>query len=411
MNRSLSQLAQPVSLTPAPSGVLQRKCACGGSAESGGECAECQKERLLQRSGPTAPGAGNAPAAVHRALATAGSPLDAGTRTFMESRFGHSFSQVRVHHDSLADESARSVRADAYTVGKRVVFAAGKYSPGTPAGRRLLAHELAHVSQQKSASPTAGSRIEVGAAGTKEEDEADAAAQAVASSSAAPPASGSRVALQRQAADEEEKQEPEAPPQPVPAAAAGTPVTPPEFDPAMGPQLSLATRTLLDPGFVRNSFLRLDLDSILGAPPPPWVTAPQLASPRQLVPAGPGPGTARPASMGDLVRGIMQVPAVESALTSLQTQALATARQDWRSLSTGGKAALVSQSALIAGGALAGVLSSPDARQFTLDLLQNRSLPTGVPGLDFQLNLTGPSPQIKFDLNVGQFLPNQWGFR
>jgi hypothetical protein len=65
----------------------------------------------------------------------------------MESRFGADFSGVRVHDDARAAESARAVDAHAYAVGRDVVFAAGRYAPGTPAGDRLLAHELAHTLQ------------------------------------------------------------------------------------------------------------------------------------------------------------------------------------------------------------------------------------------------------------------------
>jgi Domain of unknown function (DUF4157) len=78
----------------------------------------------------------------------AGAPLDAASRAYFEPRFGHDFSQVRVHHDARAADSARAVHALAYTVGHDVVFGAGQHSPGTTAGRRLLAHELTHVVQQ-----------------------------------------------------------------------------------------------------------------------------------------------------------------------------------------------------------------------------------------------------------------------
>ena len=81
-------------------------------------------------------------------LRAPGQPLDAATRAFMETRFGHDFSQVRVHADAGAAEAARSAHALAYTVGRQVVFGAGRYAPATAAGRRLLGHELAHVVQQ-----------------------------------------------------------------------------------------------------------------------------------------------------------------------------------------------------------------------------------------------------------------------
>ncbi len=77
-----------------------------------------------------------------------GGPLDPGTREWMEARFGWDFSGVRVHADGRAAESARGVDALAYTVGRDVVFGEGRYDPASVEGRRLLAHELAHVVQQ-----------------------------------------------------------------------------------------------------------------------------------------------------------------------------------------------------------------------------------------------------------------------
>lgn len=100
-----------------------------------------------------AAGASGAPPLVREALASTGQPLDAGTRAFMEARFGHDFGQVRVHADARAARSARAVDALAYTVGRDIVFAPGAYAPASAAGRHLLAHELAHVVQQ---SPAAG---------------------------------------------------------------------------------------------------------------------------------------------------------------------------------------------------------------------------------------------------------------
>jgi hypothetical protein len=67
----------------------------------------------------------------------------------MEPRFGHDFSKVRVHTDALAAESAQAVNALAYTVGRDVVFGEQRYAPSDSAGRELLAHELAHVTQQQ----------------------------------------------------------------------------------------------------------------------------------------------------------------------------------------------------------------------------------------------------------------------
>jgi hypothetical protein len=88
------------------------------------------------------------PPEMDRVLRAPGDPLHAGTRAFMEPRFGHDFSGVRVHSDSGAASSAREVDSLAYTVGNHIVFGAGMFSPDTHAGRRLLAHELTHVVQQ-----------------------------------------------------------------------------------------------------------------------------------------------------------------------------------------------------------------------------------------------------------------------
>lgn len=86
---------------------------------------------------------------VHDVISSGGSPLDTDTRTDMESRMGADFSDVRVHHDSAAHESAKGVGAHAYTVGNNVVFQRDAYDPGSPQGRTTLAHELTHVIQQR----------------------------------------------------------------------------------------------------------------------------------------------------------------------------------------------------------------------------------------------------------------------
>ncbi len=83
------------------------------------------------------------------ALRGGGRPLPESLRAFFEPRFGHDFAQVRVHTNDSAAGAAKAVSARAFTVGRDVVFGQGEYSPGTAAGRRLLAHELTHVLQQQ----------------------------------------------------------------------------------------------------------------------------------------------------------------------------------------------------------------------------------------------------------------------
>ncbi len=78
-----------------------------------------------------------------------GQPLSESTRSYFEPRFGSDFSSVRIHNDSKAAETAKSINAKAFTTGKDVVFGAGQYSPGTSTGKQLLAHELTHVVQKR----------------------------------------------------------------------------------------------------------------------------------------------------------------------------------------------------------------------------------------------------------------------
>jgi hypothetical protein len=181
---------------------LQRQCACGAPSAGGGSCVACEAkvspgagqklqaklaigpaddplereadqvaERVTRMEAPSATPldlgqhvrpmvsrstegaavAGEAPASVHATLASPGQPLAPSVRAFFEPRFGADFSQVRVHTDDLAQQSARDAHALAYTVGSHVVFGAGRYAPSSPEGQRLLAHELAHVVQQSQA--------------------------------------------------------------------------------------------------------------------------------------------------------------------------------------------------------------------------------------------------------------------
>jgi hypothetical protein len=215
------QQAKIASLLPPAQGKLQRNCACGNHTVAGGECSGCGKEkdkfqrkannqstltngrslsltpfiqrkltigasndpleqeadriadqvlaapvRTAVRAAPpkiqrhTVPAAaeeGTAPASVDRVLASLGMPLEPELRQDMEQRFEHDFSRVRVHSGADAEQSARDVSANAYTVGHDIVFGAGRFAPSTHWGRRLIAHELTHVIQQnwQTSRPTA----------------------------------------------------------------------------------------------------------------------------------------------------------------------------------------------------------------------------------------------------------------
>jgi hypothetical protein len=196
MEAQLKTAPKPVSVTPssrapALSGILKRKCACGSSTSSlGGECSECMSEKHFQTklsvgaindplereadrvaaqvlampAHPAASGsspriqrctgravgqADMVPVSVERVLAGPGSPLNPALRHDMEQRFGHDFSHVRIFAGAAAERSAAEVNAQAYTVGDRIVFGAGRFAPGSCEGQRLIAHELTHVVQQQ----------------------------------------------------------------------------------------------------------------------------------------------------------------------------------------------------------------------------------------------------------------------
>lgn len=202
MNKStVTQQAKSTSFLPPAQGLLQRKCACGNHTVAGGECAECAKNkkglqrklsigasndpleleadrvadqvmaaslnsavniippRIQRYAWQAAESKGTAPASVDRVLASSGKPLEPAIRQDMESRFGHDFSQVRVHTGDAAEQSARDVNAHAYTAGNNVVFGAGRFAPGANEGRRLIAHELTHVVQQRAYQQTAVQRF------------------------------------------------------------------------------------------------------------------------------------------------------------------------------------------------------------------------------------------------------------
>lgn len=213
------------------SGLLQRQCACGTHTMGGGQCAECQKKNKMavggrplqaklaisepgdayeqeadrvaeqvmrmssadasrkqngskaqplvqRRASQGATGLAEAPQIVHDVLNSPGQPLDLATRAFFEPRFGQDLSGVRVHTDSRAGQSARAVKAHAYTVGSNVVFESGKYAPYTRGGQKLLTHELAHVIQQRAISP-AGSTASTPMASLDAEHDAGKTAQQV----------------------------------------------------------------------------------------------------------------------------------------------------------------------------------------------------------------------------------------
>lgn len=123
----------------------------------------------------------SAPPIVDEVLRSPGAPLDSATRQFMEARFQRDFGPVRIHTNDEASRSAEAVGARAYTVGARIAFRNGQYAPASPDGRRLLAHELAHVVQQS------GNRSGAPAVLARSPDDAASANVGVAASALGPP--------------------------------------------------------------------------------------------------------------------------------------------------------------------------------------------------------------------------------
>ncbi|KAB8141585.1 DUF4157 domain-containing protein [Chloroflexia bacterium SDU3-3] len=136
-------------MQPAPAQPHIQRCACGGQIGPDGECAACKAQRRTATPAASIPS--GAPPSVAAALRSPGQPLSAAVRSHLEPRMGADFSQVRVHTGTEAAQSARDLGALAYTVGHQIVFAPGQFQPDSHAGRRLLAHELAHVIQQGAA--------------------------------------------------------------------------------------------------------------------------------------------------------------------------------------------------------------------------------------------------------------------
>ena len=116
------------------------------------KCAECEEEeKAVQKKDDGSAGDASTPTLVEDVLESNGQALDSNAQSFMESRFGYDFSNVRIHNDDRSAESADSIHALAYTSGNDIVFNEGAYSPDTTEGQKLLAHELTHVVQQNAA--------------------------------------------------------------------------------------------------------------------------------------------------------------------------------------------------------------------------------------------------------------------
>ena len=129
---------------------LQRNCACGANYSTRRTEQPGQQHDPLQINhvGSSDLGQIPVPSIIDEVLHSPGQSLDSTTRLFMERRFGHDFSKLRVHIDARAAESAQAIGAAAYTIGNDLIFDTGEFNPQNNESRRLIAHELTHVVQQ-----------------------------------------------------------------------------------------------------------------------------------------------------------------------------------------------------------------------------------------------------------------------
>lgn len=127
-----------LALRPSP---RQENSTAGAAAEAHEREADRVAERVLQTPDP---GCGHGDRA-----SSSGDAMDPATRGFMERRLGHDFGQVHIHADDRAAEATRALSARAFAAGEHIYFARDSYAPASSPGQRLLAHELAHVVQQR----------------------------------------------------------------------------------------------------------------------------------------------------------------------------------------------------------------------------------------------------------------------
>lgn len=164
VDNSTTQIQQKCAHCEEDKKQVQRKESNSRHAETTGEqvntpvvhiqqkCAACEEEekKKLQRKETENGTAKIDQTENYLKTLSGGSPLEANNKDFFGSRMGYDFSNVRIHSDSTANESAKNVNALAYTHGNNIVFGSGQYQPGTDEGKKLLAHELTHVVQQNS---------------------------------------------------------------------------------------------------------------------------------------------------------------------------------------------------------------------------------------------------------------------
>lgn len=152
------EVAPPQAARARPRSVAVHVQRCGGVQCPPGTCNHDDEPEVRRHARPDAQPGGGMGTALDLAD-TDGATLDPAVAARMGRRFGHDFGSIRIHTGATAAGSAASIQADAYTIGRHVVMGEGRYRPGTPAGDRLLAHELVHTMQQVGPLPAGPWRV------------------------------------------------------------------------------------------------------------------------------------------------------------------------------------------------------------------------------------------------------------
>jgi len=257
----------------------------------------------------------------------------------------------------------------------------------------LLAHELTHVVQQASAPPFSKG---ISSPGNASEREAERVASVITVGQAASvrPAAG-MARIQRQGDLT------------LTMPSLGTPRRQYSLFPlGQEPHLHLdpwvQAYSLLDPDMIHRALLNV----VLNGQSRPSLSGLQFpstppAAPAPIVPRGAGPATPRAGSVGDVLSALAAVPAVKAVINRLRDTASHQLRRDWQSLSTGGSVATIGVTALVAGGALAGILANDSSRHSAFHFIQGKHIPVPfVPGLSLQVNPVGPNQSVMLNLDL-----------
>lgn len=191
---------------PAHASILAARAVADGRPSTLDRAAIAHLQAVAGNGGVTRLLEDDAPDMVHSVLSRSGEALEPAVAADMSARLGADLSDVRIHRDVTASESARAVNANAYTVGSDIVFQSGQFDPTSPAGQRTLAHELTHVVQQR-AGAVDGTEVGGGLALSHPSDrferEASSAAERLMSDAAPTPTPAPATAARDVASDED----------------------------------------------------------------------------------------------------------------------------------------------------------------------------------------------------------------